>query len=220
MSTEQPVHETHLKEIRWLADVLDNHPEVTYVKPHKPYESPTTQKIMHAGHIFPVKEQLSNGSAIHDSLQNTVKENSINPETSVCININQNIVGTDENALVRQVQNFLSSKDIKSSVIESHTKDTFPVLVIDLAQENLHNKLKKIYNDETLPELIKQGKNPIIDPDGNERTPKEVVKKEIKETILQLLEREGKLGIGYNEFQQLLREASAELNKKGTGAQR
>ncbi len=214
MPIEESVHEKHQQEIKWLAEILDNHPKALYEKEHKIYESPDAKPIFYTKHMFSVEKDIINNPNINDKIKQQIQDlnhrSLINPATSIVMNLNAAITSPDmqekELPLTRKVQSFLSEKNITSYVIPAENNSSSPIIVIDLAQNKLTNKLQNIYESDIIPELTKKEAT-IIDPDGKERTPKHVVEKQIHAQLEEIVQRAKKIGIGSTSIQELLRSA-------------
>ncbi len=217
--------ELNIQERKWLAEILNNHPEAMYEKPKEVWETSADVKpIFYTNHMYSVEKDIINSKSINDNIRQKTKElsstNLINPITSVAMNLNAVIRPSDMQdigiSLTRKVQNLLSKRDINSYVITPENEGSLPIIVIDLAQDKLTTKLQSIYESDVLPELSKKG-NTIIDPDGKERTPKNIVSKQIIEKFKTILERAKEAGIGETELQQLLKVAKEEFLAKQKG---
>ncbi|MEZ5691494.1 MAG: hypothetical protein R3D71_07510 [Rickettsiales bacterium] len=220
----------HIKEIKWLHEVLTNSPSTLNKTGEKgSITSPESSAPILTPYNTAVKKLLKQEDEDYQSYANHVnsitKKHNMSPETSIVIGLNQkgnidltNLInnGTAEQ-LVNKVVDFLSSNNIKSAVIPPTEKSPVPALVIDLAQKDLLTNLQNIYDKETLPALIKKGKSPIINPDGKEVTPKEIVVKEISQQLLAIRKRAANVGIGSNEMDNIIRGSKTkfEANQKG-----
>ncbi len=144
----------HLKEIKLLAKILDNHPETNNKIGEKDsvINPEFSTPILYSGNMMPVKEELLEAIEMEDyksHFLSIMKENNIPPETSIIIGFNVHFRNNscDSTALVTKVQTFLSSKGIKSAVIPPIENRPIPVLSLDLAQVGLLTRLETIHKD-------------------------------------------------------------------------
>lgn len=196
MDTEYPVQKVHKSELAWLSSILGNHPQI----------------ILHDVPIIDTDKFLAvSATAFMDNdFKKAIEKNNIPEESSVRITLNRN------NAQwqnwwdsIERVETLLSNHNIKNAIFCAGERDA-PELIIDLAQDGLLTKLKRIYNEEVLPELAKK-ETTIIDPDGKERTAKDIVKKQISEQYQAMLERTKEVGIEEFELQKILKDAKAQF---------
>ena len=202
MTKQNSVYETHQEEINYLLSILDNHPKVMLRG---------SQPIMYAHKVYNHDKRTDN---IKTTITALDKEGTINAKTSVLVSVNNNIDEDKWDSSTSDVKNFLSSKDIKSFTIKAQEGNP-TVLVIDLAQDKLLPKLRKIYNEEVIPELVKNGRTEIIDPDGRDVTPKVIAAKRIDAQIITLLENAAAANIQPRELQEMFTRNKKKFEEKG-----
>jgi|CXWL01.1.fsa_nt_gi hypothetical protein len=130
----------------------------------------------------------------------------------------ENVESEPDSSIVIQGKNlglaskFFADKGIKNKTTTVGSND---VIVIDLVQDRIVEKLRKIFKENCIPERKIRKSRDFIDPDG-ECFDKEAARKEITGEFHKLHNRARKSGIGEKEFAEIVKkELSANKQDKG-----
>jgi|GEM_PF-6455143 len=201
MTTEKNSIDNFTREKAWLLTVIKNTPyqDHHYLKSHKRGEEMELFGCFQKSepHIVLAVDDVGYTMDVARKTQEIIIEKDLG---NTCLVFTSHAPKTESD--------FLTKHDIQNNIIQIQGR--YPKIAIDLEQENLLEKLQTLYTEECVPVLIKKGADTIINPDGEDVTPKDVAENKITTKFTKMINEARAEGIDGDHFVKLLKQAENE----------